>query len=89
MSGQGTAAKELVEDVGLLDVLIVPLGGEGLLSRCATTAKAMSPTCTVNGVEPEAGNDGQRSLHTGQIVHIDVPNTIADGAQSQHLGQYS
>lgn len=49
----------------------------------------MSPGCTVIGVEPEAGNDGQQSLHSGQIVHIDIPDTIADGAQSQHLGQYT
>jgi threonine dehydratase len=89
MAGQGTCAKELIEEVGPLDVLLVPLGGGGLLSGCATAAKAMTPNCKVIGVEPEAGNDGQRSFRSGQIVHIDTPNTIADGAQTQHLGQYN
>ncbi|PLZ03374.1 serine dehydratase [Burkholderia sp. WAC0059] len=89
MAGQGTAAKELVEDAGPLDVLLVCLGGGGLLSGCATAAKALNPDCTVLGVEPEAGNDGQRSLRGGSIVHIETPKTIADGAQTQHLGQYT
>ncbi|MFP4904721.1 pyridoxal-phosphate dependent enzyme, partial [Paraburkholderia sp. BR14261] len=56
------------------------------LSGCATAAHALSPACTVIGVEPEAGNDGQRSLQLGEIVHIDTPKTLADGAQTQHLG---
>jgi threo-3-hydroxy-L-aspartate ammonia-lyase len=86
MAGQGTAAKELFEDAGELDLLLTPLGGGGLLSGCATAAHALAPACTVVGVEPEAGNDGQRSLQTGQIVHIDTPKTLADGAQTQHLG---
>jgi threonine dehydratase len=90
MAGQGTAAKELIEDVGeLLDLLLVCLGGGGLLSGCATAARALSPTCRVIGVEPEAGNDGQRSLRSGSIVHIDTPKTIADGAQTQYLGEYT
>jgi threonine dehydratase len=89
MAGQGTAAKELFEETGPLDILLVPLGGGGLLSGCATAARAMSPACKVIGVEPEAGNDGQQSFRTGKIVHIDTPNTLADGAQTQHLGQYT
>ncbi|CAM2182845.1 L-threo-3-hydroxyaspartate ammonia-lyase [Paraburkholderia sacchari] len=89
MAGQGTAAKELFEDAGELDVLLTPLGGGGLLSGCATSAHALAPRCTVIGVEPEAGNDGQRSLQAGSIVHIDTPKTIADGAQTQHLGGYT
>ncbi len=89
MAGQGTAAKELFEEVGALDYLCVPLGGGGLLSGCALAAKTLSPACQVIGVEPEAGNDGQRSLASGSIVHIDTPNTIADGAQTQHLGQFT
>ncbi|MFX1671259.1 threo-3-hydroxy-L-aspartate ammonia-lyase [Paraburkholderia sp. A2WS-5] len=89
MAGQGTAAKELFEDAGELDVLLTPLGGGGLLSGCATSAHALAPRCTVIGVEPEAGNDGQRSLQAGSIVHIDTPRTIADGAQTQHLGGYT
>jgi threo-3-hydroxy-L-aspartate ammonia-lyase len=89
MAGQGTAAKELIEETGPLDVLLVPLGGGGLLSGCATAAKAMSPGCSVIGVEPEAGNDGQQSFRSGEIVRIETPKTIADGAQTQFLGQYT
>lgn len=89
MAGQGTAAKELFEDAGPLDVLLVPLGGGGLLSGCAVAAHALSPDCQVIGVEPEAGNDGQRSLRSGEIVHIETPKTIADGAQTLHLGNYT
>lgn len=89
IAGQGTAAKELIDEVGPLDVLITPLGGGGLLSGCAIAAKTMNPDCLVYGVEPEAGNDGQQSFRIGSIVHIDTPVTIADGAQTQHLGQYT
>lgn len=89
MAGQGTSAKELIEEVGQLDYLFVPLGGGGLLSGCATAAKALNPACKVIGVEPEAGNDGQRSFLSGSIVHIETPNTIADGAQTQHLGNHT
>lgn len=89
MAGQGTAAKELIEDAGPLDVLITPLGGGGLLSGCAVAARALNPDCTIVGVEPEAGNDGQRSFQSRAIVHIDTPKTIADGAQTQHLGQHT
>ena len=89
MAGQGTAAKELIEDTadsGPLDMLLVCLGGGGLLSGCAVTAKSMNPKCIVIGVEPEAGNDGQQSFRTKKMVRIDVPKTIADGAQTQQLG---
>ncbi|GAB3416511.1 threo-3-hydroxy-L-aspartate ammonia-lyase [Massilia agilis] len=87
--GQGTAAKELIEDAGQLDLLLVPLGGGGLLAGCALAAATLSPSCKVIGVEPEAGNDGQQSLRSGQIVDIPVPQTIADGAQTTHLGQHN
>lgn len=86
LCGQGTAAKELFEELGPLDTLFVPLGGGGLLSGCALATRALAPDCQLYGVEPEAGNDGQRSFRTGAIVHIDTPKTIADGAQTQHLG---
>jgi threonine dehydratase len=86
LAGQGTAALELFEDVGTLDVLFAPLGGGGLLSGTALSARAMAPLCKIYGVEPEAGNDGQQSFRSGAIVHIDTPKTIADGAQTQHLG---
>lgn len=87
VAGQGTAAKELIGEVGPLDMLFVPLGGGGLLGGSALSARALCPGCEVYGVEPEAGNDGQRSLREGRIIHIDTPQTIADGAQTQHLGQ--
>jgi threo-3-hydroxy-L-aspartate ammonia-lyase len=86
IAGQGTAAKELFEEVGPLDALFVCLGGGGLLSGSALATRALAPDCRLYGVEPEAGNDGQQSFRTGAIVHIDTPQTIADGAQTQHLG---
>ncbi|KWT96843.1 MULTISPECIES: threo-3-hydroxy-L-aspartate ammonia-lyase [unclassified Variovorax] len=89
MAGQGTAAKELFEETGPLDALFVPLGGGGLLSGSALATRALAPQCKLYGVEPEAGNDGQQSFRSGSIVHIDTPRTIADGAQTQHLGQYT
>ena len=87
IAGQGTAAKELIEDAGPLDILLVPLGGGGLLAGAALAAKALNPACRVYGVEPEAGNDGQQSLRKGEIVTIGVPKTIADGAQTPYLGE--
>jgi len=87
IAGQGTAAKELFEEVGRLDAFFVCLGGGGLLSGSALATRALAPGCTLYGVEPEAGNDGQQSFRSGEIVHIDTPRTIADGAQTQHLGQ--
>jgi threo-3-hydroxy-L-aspartate ammonia-lyase len=89
IAGQGTAAMELFEEVGDLDALFVPLGGGGLLAGSALSAAALAPHCKVYGVEPEAGNDGQQSLAAGSIVHIETPKTIADGAQTQHLGDYT
>jgi len=86
IAGQGTAAKELFEEVGSLDTLFVCLGGGGLLSGSALSTRALSPATKLYGVEPEAGNDGQQSFRSGSIVHIDTPKTIADGAQTQHLG---
>lgn len=89
LSGQGTAARELFEDVGELDALFVPLGGGGLLSGTALTTRALSPRCKLYGVEPEAGNDGQQSLRKGSLVTIETPRTLADGAQTQRLGDYT
>lgn len=89
MAGQGTAVKELIEDAGELDMLLVCLGGGGLLSGSAVAARALNPNIEIYGVEPEAGNDGQQSFRKGEIVHIETPRTIADGAQTQHLGQYT
>jgi threonine dehydratase len=89
IAGQGTATKELIEEAGPLDMLLVPLGGGGLISGAALAARALNPGCRVIGVEPEAGNDGQQSLRKGEIVRIDVPKTIADGAQTAFLGHYT
>lgn len=86
IAGQGTAARELFDEVGELDALFVPLGGGGLLSGSALATRALAPRCKLFGVEPAAGDDGQRSFRSGSIVHIDTPVTIADGAQTQHLG---
>jgi threo-3-hydroxy-L-aspartate ammonia-lyase len=86
IAGQGTAAAELIAECGTLDSLFVPLGGGGLLAGSILAAEAMLPACKVYGVEPEAGNDGQQSFRQGSIVRIDVPRTIADGAQTQSLG---
>jgi threonine dehydratase len=89
MAGQGTATLELIEEIGAPDILLVPLGGGGLLSGAAVVARKLAPRCRIVGVEPEAGNDAQRSLAEGRIVHIDTPRTIADGAQTQHLGNHT
>jgi threo-3-hydroxy-L-aspartate ammonia-lyase len=89
IAGQGTAAKELIEDVGRLDVLLVCLGGGGLLAGCALSARTLNPKCAVIGVEPEAGNDGQQSFRKGEIVRIEVPDTIADGAMTTYLGTHN
>ncbi|HEX2556045.1 MAG TPA: threo-3-hydroxy-L-aspartate ammonia-lyase [Microvirga sp.] len=86
LAGQGTAAKELFEEAGPLDLLFVCLGGGGLLAGSALAAQALSPGCRVIGVEPEAGNDGQQSFRAGHVVRIPVPSTIADGAQTTSLG---
>jgi len=83
IAGQGTSAKELLEEVGSLDYLFVCTGGAGLLSGCAIAAKHLSPGIKVIGVEPAAGNDVQQSFRAKKIVSIGVPDTIADGARTQ------
>ena len=87
IAGQGTAALELFDEVGPLDVLFVCVGGGGLVSGCALATRARSPECRIVGVEPAAGNDVQLSLEKGEIVRIPVPKTIADGAQTQAPGK--
>jgi len=86
IAGQGTAALELIEDAGLLDLLVVPVGGGGLIAGCATIAKELG-VARVVGVEPEAGNDWQLSFAAGKRVAIDVPHTIADGLQTHMPGE--
>jgi threonine dehydratase len=87
IAGQGTAALELIEQVGPLDVLVVCVGGGGLLAGCATAATALSPGIRVIGVEPEAGDDVRRSLAAGHRITIPVPRTIADGQQTTSPGK--
>ncbi len=87
IAGQGTAVKELLEETGPLDVLVVPLGGGGLLSGSLLSAGALAPGARVYGVEPEAGDDARRSLEEGRIVQIGTPRTIADGAQTTSVGE--
>jgi threonine dehydratase len=87
VAGQGTAAKELFEEVGPLDFLLVPVGGGGLISGCALAARALSPECRVIGVEPERADDATRSFRTRTLQSVQNPDTIADGARTASLGQ--
>jgi threonine dehydratase len=87
MSGQGTAALELLEQSPGLDALLVPVGGGGLMAGCATAAKALVPDIEMIGVEPEQGDDTRRSLAAGERVRIPVPHTIADGQQVETPGE--
>ena len=87
VAGQGTAAKELIEEVGRLDRLYVPCGGAGLLSGCAIAATHLSPGCKVIGVEPAAGDDATRSFRTKTLQTVHNPDTIADGARTPSLGK--
>jgi threonine dehydratase len=86
IAGQGTAARELIEEAGPLDFLFVPCGGGGLLSGSAIAARAMSPTCKVIGVEPAAGDDATRSFRSKQLQTVHNPKTVADGARTPSLG---
>jgi threonine dehydratase len=86
VAGQGTAAKELMEETGSLDMLVVPCGGAGLLSGCAIAARHLAPSCHVVGVEPAKGDDVTQSFASGKIVTIPVPDTIADGARTTAPG---
>jgi threo-3-hydroxy-L-aspartate ammonia-lyase len=87
IAGQGTAAKELIEDAGKLDYLFVPVSGGGLISGCAVAASHLSPDCKVIGVEPEAGDDAARSFRTKTLQSCHNPDTIADGARTHSLGE--
>jgi threonine dehydratase len=86
IAGQGTAARELIEDVGPLDLLFAPCGGGGLLSGTALSARAMAPGCRVVGVEPAAGDDATRSFATKTLQTVHNPKTVADGARTPSLG---
>jgi threonine dehydratase len=86
IAGQGTAARELFEEVGALDFLFVPCGGGGLLSGSAIAAHTMAPRCKVIGVEPAAGDDATRSFRTRELQTVHNPKTVADGARTPSLG---
>jgi threonine dehydratase len=86
IAGQGTAVRELIEDVGALDYVFVPCGGGGLLSGSALAANALAPSCKVIGVEPAAGDDATRSFRTKTLQKVDNPKTVADGARTPSLG---
>jgi threo-3-hydroxy-L-aspartate ammonia-lyase len=89
ISGQGTAAKELFEEIGPLDLLLVCCGGGGLLSGCAVAARALSPECRVVGVEPERADDATRSFRTGTLHTVENPDTVADGVRTPSLGKFT
>jgi threonine dehydratase len=86
VAGQGTATKELIDEVGNLDYVFAPCGGGGLLSGTAISAKHMLPGCRVIGVEPQLADDATRSFKTGVLQRIDNTNTIADGLRTPSLG---
>jgi threonine dehydratase len=87
MAGQGTAALELFEDVPVLDALLTPVGGGGLMAGCSTVAKAVDPATHVFGVEAETANDTWLSLQKGERVTIPPPPTIADGIRNLSPGR--
>jgi threo-3-hydroxy-L-aspartate ammonia-lyase len=87
IAGQGTAALELLAEVGDLDVLVAPVGGGGLIAGSAIAAKGLRPGIRVVGVEPEAGDDTKRSLDKGERVSIPVPRTIADAMAADIPGE--
>lgn len=87
MAGQGTVGLELAEQAGQFDAVLVPMGGGGLMSGCATAIKALHPDTRMIGVEPEAGGDQYRSLAAGRRVTVDVPRTVADGLATTTPGK--
>jgi threonine dehydratase len=89
VAGAGTAALELFQEVGELDVLLVPCGGGGLLGGSALAAAALSRRCRVIGIEPAAGDDATRSFRSGHIETVANPQTVADGARTTSLGSFT
>jgi threonine dehydratase len=89
MAGQGTVALELLSQAPErgFDVVVVPVGGGGLISGCATVVKALAPGVRVIGVEPEASDDVARSLASGRRERVQVGRTIADGQQTTAPGE--
>jgi threo-3-hydroxy-L-aspartate ammonia-lyase len=89
IAGQGTAAWEMLEDLKTLDWLVAPCGGGGLLSGTAVAAKGLAPQCRVAGAEPELGDDATRSFRSKTLQTAADPRTIADGARTASLGQWT
>jgi threonine dehydratase len=87
VAGQGTSAKELLDELGPLDMLLVPCGGGGLLSGCAAAAKGKDANCRVIGIEPELADDATKSFHSGKLHTVTNPPTIADGTRTPSLGK--
>ncbi|HEY2016530.1 MAG TPA: threonine/serine dehydratase [Bryobacteraceae bacterium] len=87
MAGQGTAALELLDEVGTLDALITPVGGGGLLSGCSVIARELQPVIRIFGAEPAGANDTFLSLQAGERVTVARPDTIADGLRSPRPGE--
>ncbi len=87
VAGQGTAALELIEEVGELDLLLTPVGGGGLLAGSAVAARHASAGAKVVGVEPELADDAARSFATGTLQYVRNPPTIADGTRTESLGE--
>jgi threonine dehydratase len=86
ITGQATAAKELIDKVSGLDLILCPVGGGGLLSGTALSAYFFSDTTHVIACEPAGADDAYRSFLSGKIVPSISPNTIADGLLTS-LGQ--
>src|SRR5699024_823100 len=89
IAGQGTAVAELIGEAGALDAVVTPLGGGGLLSGSALAVRELLPEARIYGVEPETGDDAVQSLKAGRIVTIPTPKTIADGAQTTAIGEWT
>jgi threo-3-hydroxy-L-aspartate ammonia-lyase len=89
IAGQGTAAFELLEEIGPLDCVLVPCGGGGLLSGTALAARALAPGCRVVGVEPARADDAARSFSSGTLQRVTNPQTIADGLRTPSLGRFT
>ena len=79
IAGQGTAALELIEDTGPLDLIIAPIGGGGLMSGTSITMRAMCPQGHIWGAEPSGADDAARSLAAGRLMKQSAPDTICDG----------
>lgn len=89
IAGAGTAALELMHEVGQLDLVLAPCGGGGLLSGTAIASKSLCPTCRAIGVEPELGDDAYRSFYSGELQSVKNPPTIADGTRTAQLGKHT